>query len=549
MRIGKQASLPILLASTLLTGVALGEPRSPITPQVKVDRVDAADPSDWRVLVSALDPEGEPLKITESGIQVFLAEGKGPVRTTGIDPVARFGSDGLVAKGFSGSLKEVGKADVSQAAVFVVALHAEIPREAAAALPGALAVALDGLRPDARASMIAYHDAVLTAWNPGGDAPSFTDVNDFQDCLGGLRAVADRPDEAGAAVRCGRMFPAPAALTALAKAGLPAPQGLFPRLLGIDEGGDALSWAEARGHSRIDRADEAYVHDRYAVGAIEAALRLLMSGSPASSLRSIVLFSDGRDGYLRYADAAGDKAAGWCRSQAKECSGKAGGHEGEGGSALGPEGAAPACSRAVLECSIPRVSEALTRREQVVREALIDLVRMARAAGVRITTVALPGTDEVGAARLQALAVRTGGTYRPALATNQLKAAGAAVAAEFQREAVIRPGTSLEKGREYTLVVAAGDLKSQPFRFVAGEGRAFGAGPWSRARTFAIGKLGHAWGPPILWVVAVLAALAVLGLALALGKGVSALVKKIGAPAKPKRPAAPKMPTLKRPGT
>jgi hypothetical protein len=549
LRIDLPPTLTILLALLVPAGGAVAQPRLPTAPQIKVDRVDAAAPSDWRILVSALGPDGDSLKILESGVQVFLAEGKGPVRTTGADPIARFGTDGLAVKGFGGVLKEVGKADVTQATVFVVAAHAEIPREAAAALPGALAEAFAGLRADARASLIVYDDAVLTAWNPGGDAPSFTDVNDYQDCLGGLRATADRPEESGAPVRCGRLFPAPASLAALAKTGLPAPQGLFPRLLGIEEGGDALSWAEARGHTRIDRADEAYVRDRYAVGAIEAALRMLVSGSPASSLRSIVLFSDGRDGYLRFADAAGDKAAARCRSEAGECAGKAGGRTGEGGSAYDPEGASKACSRAVLECSIPRVSEALARREAAVRDVLVDLVRLARAAGVRITTVALPGTDDVGAARLQSLAIRTGGTYRPALATNQLKAAAGAVAAEFQRQAVIRPGTSLESGRDYVVVVTAGDLKSPPFRFVAGGGTWLGAGAWSRARAAAIAKLGHGWGPPVLWIVAILAAVAVLGLALALGKGVKALVGKIGAPPKPKRPTTPKMPTVKRPGT
>ena len=549
MRIRTNASLMIVFSFIMLTGAVAAEPRQPVTPQIKIDGVDAADPSDWRLMLSALGPDGEPIKVVESGVQVFIADGKGPVRTTGVDPIARFGGDGLPVKGFRGAMKEVQKADASQSVVFVVALHAEISREAAAAIPGALADAFAGLRPDAHVALIAYDDSILVAFNPGGDAPAFTDLNDFQDCLSDLRATADRPLAPGAAVRCGRMFPVPASLLPLAKSGLPAPQGLFPRLLGIDEGGDAGAWAAAKGHSRIDRVDETYVRDRYAGGAIEAALRLLMTGASQSSLRSIVLFSDGRDGYLRYADAAGDKAAVRCRSEAPACAGRAGGKVGEAGSALDSEGASAACSRAVLECTIPRVSEALARREQVVREALVDLVRLSRAAGVRITTVAMPGTDDVGVARLQALAVRTGGTFRPALAVNQMKAAAGSVAAEFLRTTVIRPGTSLEDGHEYSVIVTSGDLKSAPYRFVAGPGTYQGAGRWSRARAFAIAKAGHGWGPPILWIVTVLGVLAVLGIALALGKGVSALVKKIAAPAKPKRPATPRMPVQKRPGT
>jgi hypothetical protein len=539
MRMVTLVIVSVLMAASVCPAQA-APPRAATTPQVKIDRVDAADPSDWRILVSALDADGMPAKVPETGVDVFMSEGKGPVQRSGAQPIARFGADGLAAKGFGGILKEVAK-DLSPQAVSVVAvLHAEVPREAADVLPAAIAEVLNGLRADAQVSVFAVNDAILAASSSAGEAASFSDVNDFQDCLGELRSTAGGRLPAGGPTSCGRLFGAPAALQDLVKSGLPAPQGLFPRFLGLDESGEVLARAESRGHFRIDRSEESFVHERYAAGAIEAALRLLITGSAPSALRSLVIFSDGRDGYLRVADAAGDRVAARCRDEARVCTASSSGKNSlNGGFQPDSENASKPCSRAVLECSVPKVAEALARREQVARDRLVELVLLARSAGVRISTVALPGTDEVGNARLESLAIRTGGTFRSAPASNRLKASGAAVAAELSRQAVVRPGVSLQAGREYGLVVTAGDLKSATFRFTAGTGGIAGSSAWVRARGFAIGRLGHRWGPPAFWVVSFLAGLAVLGIGYARGKGIWALVKKVGKAKRPKGPAVP----------
>lgn len=557
MRTVTLASLAALLVAGILAPAASAQPRPLLLPQVKVDRVDAADPSGWYVVVSGLDENGSPANVLESGVQVFLVEGKGPVGKSESSVVARFGPDGLAAKGFRGTLKEVPKAGVPQAVALAVGLHAEVPRDVSGALPATVAEVLGKLPADTRVALLVYNDTVFTSWQPSGGSPQLGDVNNFQGCLASLRASAGISRDEPPGVACGRLFQDPKAPGDLANL-FSAPQGMFPRLLGLDEDGPLMDWARRRGHYRIDRAEiptdgvsegeAGYVVERFAAGVVEAGLRVLAAGTPEGTLRRLVLFSDGRDGYLRYADAVADRVTGPCRAEASQCKGAAARVALDTLDSEG-DGASRTCARAVLECTVPRVSRALVEREKTARERLVALVQLARASRVRIDTVAIPGTDEVGAARLQALATRTGGTFRSTAGVADLKAVGLAVATDMNRAVVIRPETSLEAGQAYTLAVAAGEPRSGPYRFVAGTDVPPGAGRWSKGRTFAIRKLGHGWGPPVLWMVAVLAVLMAISLAWALGKGVAALAKKIAAPPRPKRPAAPKMPTLKRPGS
>jgi len=91
-------------------------------------------------------------------------------------------------------------------------------------------------------------------------------------------------------------------------------------------------------------------------------------------------------------------------------------------------------------------------------------------------------------------------------------------------------------------------VESGWFPVVAGPGEPFWKGPWSRVRKAVLGRLGHAWGPPVLWASLVAAIAMVLLILWTMGKGAKALVARIGRPRKPPRPAAPKMPVLKRPG-
>jgi hypothetical protein len=181
----------------------------------------------------------------------------------------------------------------------------------------------------------------------------------------------------------------------------------------------------------------------------------------------------------------------------------------------------------------------------VVREVLGALVATLAASGVRVFPIALPGTDDVGRARLAALAARTGGTSRAAPNAPSIPVVAGQLASELASEVVVTPGQSLDAARRYQVVaVVDREAKSEALAFTTGprpwplQGRVAGL------RSLAIGKLGHAWGPPVFWAGAVLAALVVIGLFLTLGRAVVGLAKKLGAPKVPK-PAVPKMPKVK----
>jgi hypothetical protein len=532
------ATAAVMLVSAAARGQGLPEGA-----RVRVSAVDAADPTSWRLRLSAVDEAGKAVPLADHDVALFVGEGAGRVRTQGADPWVRFAA-GSVEKGFKGTLAPIAKAkDVRQAVVFVVALHSGVPVEEIEPIRKALDAVLDELRKDARVGVVFYGDTLQVLWSPDGARSDVRDVDDFQHCLADLREAAGRsaPPEPGA-VPCGRLFDGPAAVKSLLKV-LPARQGLFPRLLGIPEPADVMDAAHRKGHDRLDAplAAEGPGRERFAAGAVEAAARLLEVAAPAGAARDVVLISDGQDGYLRLPELAHAAAVRKCGGSASACRSAAG----KASAASAEEGGSRECVAAALECSIPKVADARVAREGVVREVLGSLVATAAASGVRVFPIAMPGTDDVGRARLAALAARTGGTLRSAPNAPSISVVAGQLAAEIASEVVVTPGKSLDASRRYQVVaVVDRELKSDAFAFTTGprpwplQGRVAGL------RSLAIGKLGHAWGPPVFLIAAVLAALVAIGLVLTLGRAVVGLAKKLGAPKVPKpkiqRPAVPK---------
>ncbi len=539
----------------------------PLAPQVKIDRVLADDPSNLAFVLSAIDEAGKPVSVAESKVDLFVGEGKkAPDKGDAPGPFAAYSTGGKAVSGSRGALKPVAKDGAPLAVVVVAGLHAEVPRDVCAAMPAAIDGMLGALPGSAQVSLLAYHDVLLATWQPGGGVVRMADLNDYQACLKGLRSLAGIPPRPPEGVPCGRLF---AGAGALGKAAglLPAPQGMFPRLLGLDESERMMKAATAGGHFRIDRSEVSqvgggegegeYVGDRFAAGAVEAAIRVLQASSPPDAVRNVVLFSDGRDGYLRAADAVADKVTPGCKASAPACKGAADVsldlthyHDIDAG--------ARRCSLAVLDCVVPKVSAALVSRQLAVRARLDELVRMARVAGVRIDAVAVPGTDESGASRLRFLAVRTGGTFQSVATVADLEKTGAVAGERLAQQAVLKPGRSLSSGTTYAAKVVASGFEPASYVFVTGPGRLPGAGPFAKVRAFAIRQLGHTWGTVALWAVAGLLALGLLLLAWKIARAIAGGRKKGGKPPKlpssklkrpdAKAPAAPGIPTLKRPG-
>jgi len=517
-------------------------------PQVKINQVHALDPADWDLSVTALDASGKAMDLSAQTISVFL--GRERVDTTGA-PLTRFEGD-LPQKGFRGRLKPIRKSDRTQAVVIVIAVHSDVTPEVREALPGAVATLLKGLKKDAKVSVLVYGDVLQVLWSPDGTRGDWRDLDDYQNCLGRLRDEADSAPPAGPELPCGRLANSPEVVAGFVTA-IPPGQGLFPRLLGVPESAEVVEMARQRGHARLERRHGTGVTEPFAIGAVEAALRLLMIGSDPGSERLILLLSDGEDGYLRISDLASRRISETpaCREVAQACEARMA--KRARSASLDHEGGSQECTREVLECTVPRLTQAMRRREEVVRDALTALVQRLRAAGVRVHAIALPQTRTLGTRRLEALSFKTGGTFRAARSLVDLdKGSVLALADELASEVVIRPAARLDAETDYVIAVSLdqGDrLVSAPYRFHTGRRVWFFEAPIHRGRAFLIAKLGHRFGPPVFWVALVVGGLAVLFLTWKLGKGIVALVKGLGKKApKPAAPIPVKAPTLKRPG-
>ncbi len=550
----------VVVATILLCAPAFARDLGPEWPQVKVDRVEASDPARWRLLVTALAEGAQAIPILDHGLDVYLARGNEALDVRGATPLTRF-DGGAAAKGFSGTIRPMGKSDVAQAAVIVVASHAEVTPDVREVLAKAIEALLKGLKKDARVAVLLYGDTLQVLWSPDGQRGDWRDLDDYQSCLGRLRGEVAGARSGETGVPCGRLMEGPDKVLGWLQV-LPPGQGLFPRLFGLREADEVITEAAARGHEVLKRPrqpDE--VVEPFAAGAVEAAARLLMAGSDPEAERLVLLLSDGRDGYLRVADLASERVSRGraCTEGAKSCAARAAREAGRGRAPPGGdhEGGSPECTREVLECAIPRVATALRRREDVVREYLTLLVRRLRAAHVRVHAIALPGTDEVGTRRLQAISLKTGGTFRSAGDVALLaKDVPQALADEMKSQVVIIPPVGLDPEQEYSVAVTlAGQerVSSAPYRFRTGPRVFFFERPLARARAFVISKLGHGLGPPVFWVGVVVGTLMVLAMAWTMGKGIvglgKRLVKKGGVqvPKAPK-PTGGKIPTLKRPG-
>jgi len=313
----------------------------------------------------------------------------------------------------------------------------------------------------------------------------------------------------------------------------------------------------------MDEADLARGEEPFASGAIEAALRMLEINSTPSDLREVVILSDGRDGYIRVADLVSDHVAPACQASATRCTAK--GQAGETGKesqaawesipGMDNEGASKGCTKDVLSCAIPKVSGTLRSREDTVRDYLVALVHALRAGGVRLSAISIPGTDEVGKARLQALAIKTGGTFRTADATSQLKALSKALSLELASEIMITPDQGLRPDTRYALAASVLDLGlvANSYGFATGNRVLFLEGPLSKARSWLIGKIGHTWGPIVFWTALVLSVVFIALFLYGMGKVVKGMIMGAGKKAagkvkgKMKPPATPKLPGGKPP--
>lgn len=640
--------------------------------QVKINRVDASNPSRWRVFLSGLSENGKSFDLLE-GFKITLMLGKGiqdrPLSVQDMEVIEEFvGKTAL--KGYNGKIDVVKKAkDIKQYAVLVVGLHADIPLERIQAWEKEkfLVNALGGLRQDARVAIIFYRDRIDVMVTPDGNRFELIDINELGRCLADIRERIGEDTEQGQKVACGGFFPN-RGIAEMALKKLPAPQGLFPRLFGINETEEVMCRAKKKGHVPLDklRNDKDREIEPFATGSLEAALRLLLINSPHDAIRQVILVSDGLDGYLRYSDlimgettkasrmekdkpdpcgAVSRDISARCQEIVQGCE-KAGKkylpsketlsdlslescakrlarkiHANENPCELlnaclevarpstckkvgercewdGAQGLAPKGKICVLKndkcepqpiprpkgdelliesdqagqhvdrrsaeyqakmllCAVPTLQTEMFSREKAVRDYIESLISLYRAGDVRIHSIAIPDTDEVGKARLTAVSVRTGGTFRQMLSDSDAKDITRALTTELEREVVIEPGHKLEPFERYGVAIKVSSengedvLQSQKlYEFRAGQKVWFFEPLFSKGRSFFIRKLpnGNLWGPIVFWTLVVLGALVALLFIRMIGKILWGLLKKLfGKKVDVKRPSTPKVPKIERP--
>lgn len=545
--VGTWLTARLALGASCLLVLTAGTASAQGVEQARIATVLAVDPGKWAIVLGARDEQGSPIDLTERTVRLFLAQGEAGHPGNRM-PFLVF-DKGMAGKGYSGLMKPAGKAPVGQVAVIVVVANGETRPETRDGLLKAVKAVLGSLKKDARVGLIFYGDAIYVGWSPENGRLDLRNVNDYSACLGRLRKAAageeDSPNQSGK-VECGELFSSPGSVAETLKE-LPPGQGFFPRLFGIDEPPAIVDAARARGHSRLGslgRRIEGVRREPFGKGALDAALRLILLRAGSHDLRLIVLFSDGKDGYLRVKDVLARKMA-----RLKKCARVPACRKATTEADLDFEGGSLSCTRELLECAGPRVRDALVAREKVVAEYLAGFTALARAASVRVFTVATPESDEMGRKRLAVLARKTAGSARVARTPGEVALAGESVALELGTEVVVMPGQTLDARSRYSLLlVVDGRVRYGPYRFASGEKVWFFEAPLRKARGVAIRKLGHNLGPPVFWVVLVLGTLLALFLLYKLGKGIAALLKRLfKRGAKPPKPGPMKVPRLKRP--
>lgn len=492
--------------------------------RLKVSKVVLRSTSDWRILVSMANGAFHPVSLVDSTISVFLAEGD---RIAPETPVLLKLEGERPAKGFKGSGKEMAKSDLRQSVVVVLATHALVKKEMKSLYEKAVGEVLEGLKKDARVAIVAYNDLIWALSLSKSGEVEVCDLNDPSVVLERerRRRYGDTVDEEN----CSNMFVDPQSAKVMLSR-LPALQGFFPRLFGIDEGAEIVEGATTVGHFRLDKEREEY----FAKGAIEATLKLFMLFAGDADVHDIILVSDGKDGYLMAKDVITKKIAGSseCTKKALACKGASG--------LLGDT--SEECRRQVLACVLPDVAYSLKKREDTVRAYFDSLLPLLQAFGVRIFAISLASDDPVCVMRLQAMSLKTGGTFRDGSTADGFLNSARDLAFELSSEFVVKPKKSLKPRTRYTVEAASGGVRSLPLSFTSPRSSFFLESLYYKGRQYAIAKLGHFLGPIVYICVLVFIGVMAFFMARTFGRMIKGVIRsKKASKAKPTVPKIPKI--------
>ena len=444
--------------------------------RVRVGWVDVSDPSAIRVVLSAVDKKNmRPVSLSDfEYLRVDVTPIKDNQPQFDKNMALEFQNQGSIGA-LPGTFSLAKDAKNPLYVVFVIAMHGYVSQSVESAIREGLGKALKPLKKDTKIGLILYGDRIRLLTKTG-DTPHFTDVNGDGRFLAGLR---DRT------IKEKNCFLTPGALKALKDRRFHT-TGMFPKLWGIRE--SLVDAAKKRGHYKMDAGLDQKKHEKFARGAIEAAARLVTAFAPRGSERVVVLLSDGRDGYL-------DAQTVFAASVAKKC-------QKQGG------------IRQALQCLAKAIAQKVRPRYKARVRYLKRLIPLLQAMNLRVFAVSYPGSHALEEEILRALTAKTGGTFRSGRdkARKGLISLITRTTTEIAQEAVITLDKSLDTGRWYAFDAMAQQQQTKreltgrhPYVAFVAPRQFIVIRAFNRVEGFVISKAGNDWGPPLTWVLLVLA--------------------------------------------
>lgn len=407
-------------------------------PQMRIDRVDAQDFPKIRVFATILDAKGHPVEV-KAIKKLEVLDGK----RRSADPFAEFENGAALGGREDAVMWPADKAKVKHSAVVVVAGHQHESLRGGS-LGQRLKEALQGLfkgfgKAD-RVNVIFYGDRLYSFVQLKGRTSELSDIEFMRTAKVNCGHARDEAI-AGGPITLGdndKTFAAGDDLCGLSgdtktlfkRVQQRAYEGFFPRLFNLgmpffnpkrycSPPKQSLKiWGEFtpansdRQLAQWNETEEKGLPQEWVTSAFDEALRMILRDGRADEEKSIILVSDGIDGYFKELDL--------CRA-----------HPPAVCEAMQGKNKRDACVRDELK-------NRLIKRQAEFKKKALHWIGMARAAGVRVFAVGLGMLGEpYELERLRLLAERTGGTYREALTEGQVGGQTQQMATELLSQLVI----------------------------------------------------------------------------------------------------------------
>lgn len=403
-------------------------------PQARIDAIDIKAWPKVRVLATILDRRGTPVEV-KAITKLDVRDGK----SRSAPPLVSFVNGASLEGRKDGKVWPASKAGVRHASVVIVAGHQHDALRRGTLgqrLKEAVAGLLKKFAKTDRGNLFWVADRIRAWWDLKGRTTLLADVEEARrDCdaaraeaLSGLPlSMSGKPEQPAPGTDiCGLRDDIKDVATAMANTSF---EGFFPRPFGLgtaffDHGRYCKPPREAlAGYGQItpenarmqkEKRDEMELRGEaldYTSSGMDEALRLLLRDGRTDEAKSIILVSDGKDGYLRDLEL--------CReAPPPPCDGEQGGQR--------------------QKCLQDVLGKRVVAEQADFREKATHWLGVARAAGIRIFAVGIGSVGERWELdRLRLLAERSGGTYREAASEADLAGAVALTGSELFDQVVI----------------------------------------------------------------------------------------------------------------